>query len=141
LSGERTDRTAGSRPRRRWLMLAATVLGVFVFTMGLVTAVEAVAGRPLESLIWHRQASGTTIGNLVTGPAHHAHPAGRPSAPAASPSAVPSSPAASQDSPSPSAPATSASPGTSAGTGATDPSAPAAGAGAGTAPGTGTGAG
>jgi hypothetical protein len=102
------------------VLLAATVLGVFVITMGLVTAVEAVAGKPLESLIWNRHASGTTIGGLVgshpSGP-DRTRPARLPS-PSVSPSALPGSTTPGPATPSPSAPASAGtSPATSAGTG------------------------
>jgi hypothetical protein len=81
------------RPRRRWLRLAGVVLGAFVVAMGGVTAVEAIAGKPLETLIWHRAGSGTTIGSVVGHPAPR-QPAIVPSnspAPSQSPSAQPSS--------------------------------------------------
>jgi hypothetical protein len=84
---------AGGRPPRRWLRLAGAVLGIFVVAMGAVTAVEAIAGKPLETLIWHRAGSGTTIGSVVGHPAPHQPaivPSNRP-APSQSPSAQPSS--------------------------------------------------
>jgi hypothetical protein len=95
-----TDRTArlgaggrsGSR-RRRWLVLAGAVLGAFVVAMAAVTAVEAIAGKPLETLIWNRPGSGTTIGSVVGHPARQ-RPATVPShspAPSQTPSAQPSS--------------------------------------------------
>jgi hypothetical protein len=85
-------RSAGG-PRRRWLMLAGAMLGVFVVAMGAVTAVEAIAGKPLETLIWHRAGSGTTIGSVVHHSARH-HQAtvpGTSPAPGRSSSARPSS--------------------------------------------------
>jgi hypothetical protein len=84
---------SGNRPRRRWLMLAGAMLGAFVVAMGAVTAVEAIAGKPLETLIWHRAGSGTTIGSVVHQSAHR-HPATVPSsgpAPSQSSSTQPSS--------------------------------------------------
>ncbi len=103
------------RSRRRWVLLTATVLGVFVITMGLVTAVEAVAGKPLESLIWNRQGSGTTIGGLVgSHPSRpgRTHPAHAPS-PSVSPSALPASTTPGAATPSPANPSAPASGGTS----------------------------
>ncbi|HEU5418915.1 MAG TPA: hypothetical protein VFV41_14590 [Streptosporangiaceae bacterium] len=79
--------------RRRWLMAGLAALGVFVLGMGAVTAFEAIAGKPLETVVWHKTGSGTTVGGLVDGPPappRHTHPAGStsPSAPA-SPSSTP----------------------------------------------------
>jgi len=121
---------AGSRSparRRRWLAMAVAVLATFVVAMSAVTAVEAIAGKPLESLIWHKSGSGTTLGNVV---GHHATARatttpGTSSTPSQSPSARPSStaPSPSTTSPSPSTSAsTSASP--SAGTSASPSSSP-----------------
>jgi hypothetical protein len=90
----------GNRSRRRWLRLAGAMLGVFVVAMGAVTTIEAIAGKPLETLIWHRAGSGTTIGNVVGHPARR-HPATVPDnspAPSQRSSARPSSPAPSQPS-------------------------------------------
>jgi len=124
--------------RRRWLVLAGSALGVFVIVMGMVTAVEAIAGKPLEAVVWHKHASGTTIGGLVGGgqqghappPRHSPAPTGSPG-PSTAPSTGPSSSAPGSSSPppggsaSPSAPA-SPSPGTSppAGPASQSPSAP-----------------
>jgi hypothetical protein len=89
----RTPRPGASRAR--WLKLAGAALAIFVVTLGGITAVEAIAGKPLSAVVWHRSGSGTTVGNLVGGqstPSHHRSPAGV--APA-SPSASPTSPAGS----------------------------------------------
>jgi hypothetical protein len=99
------DRPGRPGGRRRWLMAAAAALGVFVAAMGVVTAIEAIAGKPLESVVWHKKASGTTVGGLVDGPAaqpRHSHPARStsPSAPA-SPSSSPSSTAPATPTPTP----------------------------------------
>jgi hypothetical protein len=110
----------GTRPgARRWLVLAGAVVGAFVVAMGAVTTVEAIAGKPLEALIWHRAGSGTTIGNVV---GHH--PAQHRPAPRQSPSAQPSgtSPGVVSPTPTPSesvipSSGTSSSAGTSAGAG------------------------
>lgn len=78
--------------RRRWLISALVAVSVFVIAMGAVTAIEAIAGNPLETVVWHKKGSGTTIGGLVDGPAAHRHsrpaPTTSPSAPA-SPSSTP----------------------------------------------------
>ena len=91
--------------RRRWLVAAVAALGVFVAAMGVVTAIEAMAGKPLEAVVWHKKASGTTVGGLVDGPAaqpRHSHLARStsPSAPA-SPSGTPSSTAPATPTPTP----------------------------------------
>jgi hypothetical protein len=103
----------------RWPVLAGAVVGAFVVAMGAVTAVEAIAGKPLETLIWHRPGSGTTIGSVVGHQTQH-----RP-APSQSPSAQPSGTSPGPVSPTPT-PSESVSP--SSGTS----SAPGAGASAGT---------
>jgi hypothetical protein len=41
------------------------VLAVFLVAMGAGTAVEAIDGKRLETLIWHRAGSGTMIGSVV----------------------------------------------------------------------------
>jgi hypothetical protein len=88
-----TGRTRGlPGGRRRWLISALAAVSVFVIAMGAVTAIEAVAGKPLETVVWHKKGSGTTVGGLVNGPARHRHtrpaPSTSPSAPA-SPSSTP----------------------------------------------------
>jgi hypothetical protein len=104
----------GSRSgARRWPVLAGAVVGAFVVAMGAVTAVEAIAGKPLETLIWHRAGSGTTIGNVVGHQAQH-----RP-VPSQSPSAQPSSTSPGPVSPTPTpSESVTPSPGTSSGPGA-----------------------
>jgi hypothetical protein len=129
--GERAD--GGAEPgrrgprwsRRRWLMLAGTAVGAFVIVMGGITAFEAIAGKPLAAVVWHKHASGTTIGGLVGGgqrhstpPRHSPSPTGSPGPSTTPPSTSPSSSAPGSSSPAPSgsvsptAPA-SPSPGTS----------------------------
>jgi hypothetical protein len=68
--------TGRSNGRRRWLAVAGTAIGVFVFALGSITAVEMAAGKPLDALIWGRHATGTTIGD-ATG-AQHGKPAPGP---------------------------------------------------------------
>ncbi len=86
--------------RRRWLISVLAAVGVFVIAMGAVTAIEAIAGKPLESVVWHKKGSGTTVGGLVDGPA--AHP--RHSKPA--PTSTPSAPASPSSTPATTPPAT-----------------------------------
>jgi hypothetical protein len=100
-----------ARRRRRWLAMAGAVLATFVVAMSAVTAVEAIAGKPLESLIWHKSGSGTTIGSVVENrPSSRATTTpGTSPAPSQSPSARPSSISPSPSTTSP-APSTSVSP-------------------------------
>jgi hypothetical protein len=105
----RRARNGWQGARRRWLALAAVALGVFVAGMGTITAFEAIAGKPLEAVVWHRSGSGTTIGGLVKhSPSHqrHSQPARNPS-----PATSPTSPASSHPSTTPTPqPTTSVSP-------------------------------
>lgn len=91
--------------RRRWAMVAATALGVFVISMGVVTAFEALAGKPLDAVVWHQHGSGTTVGGLVGGSGgHHPSPSTSPSpshSPGSSHSARPSHSPSSSSSPTP----------------------------------------
>ena len=123
--------------RRRWLVVAATALGVFVVAMAAVTVFEAAVGKPLDAVVWHQHNSGTTLGGLVGGSGHH-HP--RPSTspshstttshsprPSHSPSSSPS-PTTSSPTPTPSgspAPSSSTTPTTGASSPAPSKSAPA----------------
>ncbi|HUZ23892.1 MAG TPA: hypothetical protein VMV07_09000 [Streptosporangiaceae bacterium] len=129
--------------RRKWLMAAAATLGVFVIAMGAITAFEAIAGKPLETVIWHRQASGTTLGGLAhNSPAsprpssHLSHPStGRTPTGSARPTVTPSNSVSPTPAPSPSAspsssasPTSSASPSSSASPGSSPPASPGTGA-------------
>jgi hypothetical protein len=111
--GGGTGSRSPARRRRRWLAMAGAVLATFVVAMSAVTAVEAIAGKPLESLIWHKSGSGTTIGNVVENrPSSRATTTpGTSSTPGQSPSARPgsTSPSPSTTSPAPT-PSTSVSP-------------------------------
>jgi hypothetical protein len=90
---------AGSR---RWGRTAAFALAAFALALGGVSAVEAVAGRTLSSLVTGEEEKGTTVGR-VTGrdPAPRTRPAPSPS-PTATPSATPSAAPSASPSPSPS---------------------------------------
>ncbi len=116
--------------RRRWAMVAATALGVFVISMGVVTVVEALAGKPLDAVVWHQHGSGTTVGGLVGGSGgHHPSPSTSPSpshSPGPSHSARPSHSPSPSSSPTPTStaptPTPSGSPSpTSSSTGASSP--------------------
>jgi hypothetical protein len=114
-----------ARWRPRPLVLAAIALGVFLLAMAGITAFEAVAGKPLNSLVAGGHGSGTTIGSIVggsgsqTAPRHTspARPSRSPSpsprastSPAPTPTPSPSTTPAPTPTPSP---APSASPGAS----------------------------
>jgi hypothetical protein len=110
-TGREAAGTAG-RPggRRRWLAMAGAAAGVFVLTLGGITAFEVAAGKPLDALIWGRHTSGTTVGD-VTG-AQHARPAPRPTPQRATPapSRLPTGSPTPTPSPSSSTPAPTPSP-------------------------------
>jgi hypothetical protein len=57
----------------RWPKFAAVAIMVFVLAMGGITVLEAATGKPLDALIWGARNSGTTVGNVVSGPAHRSH--------------------------------------------------------------------
>jgi hypothetical protein len=100
--------------RRKWIMVAATALGVFVIVMAGITVFEAIAGRPLDAVVWHQKGSGTTIGGLVSGGSggHHGGGGapGRSSSPSTSPSSSTSPKPSASPSSSPSSSATSPGP-------------------------------
>jgi hypothetical protein len=143
LRGSIGDPAGADAPRpsgkRRWLLMAGAALSIFILAMGVVTAVEAIAGKPLESVIWHRSdsGSGTTLGGLVSShPARH-HQSQKP----ASSTSPTSSPSSTQPSATPSdtSPGPSPSPSSSATSGTTAPASSGTGIGTGSSTGSGTG--
>jgi hypothetical protein len=92
---------------RRWPALLAAALGIFVLTLGGITAFEVAAGKPLEALIWGRSGGGTTVGVITgaqhTGPATRTkpHPATSGSKPTGKPSPSPSPSSSQSPSPAP----------------------------------------
>jgi hypothetical protein len=117
--------------RRQWIMVAATALGVFVVAMAAVTVFEVAVGKPLDAVVWHKHASGTTLGGLIGGSGgHHRQPSHSPSPshsprPGHSPSSSPS-PTTSSTAPSTSpTPSSSTTPSTGASSPAATNSAPA----------------
>jgi hypothetical protein len=99
--GGEQARPAGLRSSgRRWPAMAGAAIGVFVLTLGGITAFEVAAGKPLDALIWGRDTEGTTIGS-VTGAQHASRAQPRRAAPtpshrpAAKPTPAPSPPASS----------------------------------------------
>ncbi|HEY7429370.1 MAG TPA: hypothetical protein VH641_01415 [Streptosporangiaceae bacterium] len=71
----------------RWVKFAGIAVMIFVLAMGGVTILEAATGKPLDALIWGQHNSGTTVGNVVSGPAHRSRPA--PVRPAGTPTPRP----------------------------------------------------
>jgi hypothetical protein len=145
LRGSIGDPASADAPRpsgkRRWLLMAGAALSIFILAMGVVTAVEAIAGKPLESVIWHRSdsGSGTTLGGLVSShPARH-HQSQKP----ASSTSPTSSPSSTQPSATPSdtSPGPSPSSSSSATSGTTAPASSGTGTGTGSSTGSGTGSG
>jgi hypothetical protein len=112
---------------RRWALLAGAALAVFLFVMGGITAIELVAGKPLDSVLHGQSGSGTSIGHLIGGhhsgrpdsparpkpsrPAPSVRPAGSPvPSPSPSPSPLPAPSPSPTPSPSPSSPSASLAP-------------------------------
>jgi hypothetical protein len=76
--------------RPRPLALAGIALGIFLLAMAGITAFEALAGKPLNTLVGGGHGSGTTIGSIVGGSGHQAVPAHTgPARPSPSPSPTP----------------------------------------------------
>ena len=94
---------AGRSRWRRPLVMAGAALGVFLLAMGGITAFEAVAGKPLDSIVGGKHNSGTTIGSLIGGQSAHtaSHHASTPT-----PTPAPRSSVSPSSSPSPSPTAT-----------------------------------
>ncbi len=59
------DRAGRGSGKRRWLAVVGTAIGVFVFAIVGITAIEVAAGKPLDALIWGRHTTGTTIGDAT----------------------------------------------------------------------------
>ncbi len=62
-SGHHSGRP-GSRPR--WVVIALASLAVFAVTMTGITVFELAVGKPLEAVVYHRKATGTTLGHAVS---------------------------------------------------------------------------
>ncbi len=94
---------AGRFARAHWRPVLALTLAAFVVTIAAVTVAEAVAGRPLDAVLWGRHTAGTTVSDLVNGQTGPASPAPAPSGqPAPQPSQVVPSPGPSSSPASPS---------------------------------------
>jgi hypothetical protein len=100
--------------KRQWLTYGGVTLGAFVVVIAVITIFELSVGKPVDAVVWGKHATGTSVGNVVSGhssphkvthPATTSTPSAQPSSSASqSPngSVAPSSPA-----PTPSASASS----------------------------------
>ncbi len=104
-NGAGPAKEAVSRPLwRRPLAMAGIAVGIFLLAMAGITAIEAVAGKPLDALVGGKHNSGTTIGNLVGGNTSQttSHHSGRSPVPTPSSTPTPSPSTTPSVSPSPS---------------------------------------
>jgi hypothetical protein len=100
--------------RRQWLTYGGITLGAFVVVIAVITIFELSVGKPVDAVVWGKHATGTSVGNVVSGhssPHKATHPA-TTSTPSAQPSSsAPQSPngsvAPSSPAPTPSASASS----------------------------------
>ncbi len=105
-NGAGPAKQAPARPLwRRPLAMAGIAFGIFLLAMAGITAIEAVAGKPLDAIVGGKHTSGTTIGNLVGGnstqtTSHHGGPKPVPT-PSSTPTPTPSPSATPSVSPSP----------------------------------------
>lgn len=83
--------------RRQWLAYGGVTLGAFVVVIAVITIFELSVGKPVDAVVWGKHATGTSVGNVVSGHSspRHAHPA-TTSTPSAQPSSsAPQSPSGS----------------------------------------------
>jgi hypothetical protein len=96
---------------RRWPVMAGVAAALFALTIGGITLVEALTGKPVSNIVWQKPGSGTSVGDVVGGtnqrsprpsstptPSHS--PAHSPSSPSQTPTSSPS-PTAGSGRPSP----------------------------------------
>jgi hypothetical protein len=95
--------------RRQWLAYGGVTLGAFVVVIAVITIFELSVGKPVDAVVWGKHATGTSVGNVVSGHSspHQAHPA-TTSTPSAQPSS--SAPQSPSGSVAPSSPAPTSSP-------------------------------
>jgi hypothetical protein len=90
----------GGLTRRQWLTYGATAAGFFLLVVAAITVYELTVGKPISAVVYGGHASGTSVGNMLSGHSSRqqqgtTHPASTSSAtPAASTPASPTSPAA-----------------------------------------------
>jgi hypothetical protein len=79
-------------PWRRWPVMAGVAAALFAVTIGGITLVESLTGKPVSTIVWQKPGSGTSVGDVVGG-GNQSSP--RPSStptPSHSPTSSPSSP-------------------------------------------------
>ncbi|HTT50633.1 MAG TPA: hypothetical protein VMH35_04455 [Streptosporangiaceae bacterium] len=79
--------------RRRWLAYGGVALGLFLGAVVVITIIELSVGKPLNSAVWGKPGTGTSVGSLVGGSGRHSQPATPPSS--STPTSRSSSPAVS----------------------------------------------
>jgi hypothetical protein len=81
--------------RRQWLTYGGVTLGAFVVVIAVITIFELSVGKPVDAVVWGKHATGTSVGNVVSGHSSQhkvTHPA-TTSTPSAQPtSSAPQSP-------------------------------------------------
>jgi len=90
---------AGRSRWRRPLVLAGVALGIFLLAMAGITAFEAAAGKPLDSIVGGKHNSGTTVGSLFAG--QSAHTASHRATPGPTPTPTPTPGASTSPTPTP----------------------------------------
>lgn len=93
--------------RRQWLTYGGVALGAFVAVIAVITIFELSVGKPVDAVVWGKHATGTSVGDVVSGhssPSKVTHPA-TTSTPSAQPSS--SAPPGPNGSVAPSSPAPS----------------------------------
>ena len=57
----------GLRGRPRWVVMVSSAAAVFLVATLAITLIELGTGKPLDSSLWDRKGSGTTLGNVTGG--------------------------------------------------------------------------
>jgi hypothetical protein len=57
----------GSLTRRQWLTYGGIAAGFFVVVLAGITVVELTVGKPVDAMVYGRHASGTSVGNALSG--------------------------------------------------------------------------
>jgi hypothetical protein len=81
---DKGDEAPGGWHISRWLVLVGAAIGIFAIAIGAITVVEAIAGKPVATIVRQQPGSGTTIGGVVGG-TNPRRSSPRPTSPATSP--------------------------------------------------------